>query len=123
MRLQRGLAQVGRAAQLDVRVVDAHPPLVAHKLGERHGQHYGHDSDRRRLGVGDKGACCVAALQQQMDWVRDACRGRATPPVVCVQWPDPRCGGVVAGVCHFVSPRPKLCVKPDKTMGICLEVT
>lgn len=41
------------------------------------------------LGISDKGVRCVAALQQQMEWVRDACRGRDRPEVVCVQWLDP----------------------------------
>lgn len=41
------------------------------------------------MGISDKGRRCVASLQQQMEWVRDACRGRAKPEVVCVQWLDP----------------------------------
>lgn len=36
-----------------------------------------------------QGSTCIHALQQQMQWVQDACRGRHHPPVVCVQWPDP----------------------------------
>lgn len=43
------------------------------------------------LGITDTGARCVASLKQQTEWVRDACRGRAKPKVVCVQWLDPWC--------------------------------